>query len=67
VLNLRRGGQVKHFLCQETRQGIATTEPQGRLRARNPAPGFLKNATAEATNVASSMPRSIMNRIMATQ
>jgi hypothetical protein len=37
------------------------------LRARNPAPGFLKNATAEATNVASSMPKSKMNRIMATQ
>ncbi len=32
-------------------------EPQGRLRA-------LKNAAAEATNVASLMPRSRMNEIM---
>src|SRR6266851_9592380 len=45
-------------------QGMATTEPQGRLRTRNPAPGFLKNAAAEAANVASLMPRSKINAIM---
>ena len=43
---------------------MATTEPQARLRARNAAPGFLKNAAAKATNVASLMPRSRINAIM---
>jgi hypothetical protein len=45
-------------------QGMATAEPQGRLRARNPAPGRLKNAAAKATNAASLMPRSKINAIM---
>jgi hypothetical protein len=45
-------------------QGVATAEPHGRLRARNPAPGFQKNAAAKAANVASLMPRSRMNAIM---
>jgi hypothetical protein len=45
-------------------QGRATTEPQGRLRARNPAPGVLKNAAAKAANVTSLMPRSKINAIM---
>ena len=45
-------------------QGGATAEPQGWLRARNRAPGFPKNATAGATNVASLTPRSKMNQIM---
>jgi len=43
---------------------MATAEPKGRLRARNPAPGFLKNAAAKAANVASLMPRSKINAIM---
>jgi hypothetical protein len=43
---------------------MATTEPQARLRARNPAPGFLKNAAAKAANLASLMPKSKMNAIM---
>jgi hypothetical protein len=45
-------------------QGMATAEPQGRLRARNPAPGFLKNAAAKAPNAASLTPRSKINAIM---
>jgi hypothetical protein len=43
---------------------MATTEPQARLRARNAAPGFLKNAAAKAANVASPTPRSKINAIM---
>jgi hypothetical protein len=46
-------------------QGNGTTEPQGRLRARNPAPGLPKNATTKATNIASPMLRSKWNQIMA--
>jgi hypothetical protein len=45
-------------------QGVATAEPHGRLRARNPAPGFLKNAAAKAANAVSLMARSKINAIM---
>jgi hypothetical protein len=41
------------------------TERQTRLRARNPAARFLKNAAPKATSAASPMPRSKMNLIMA--